>query len=133
MKYHPISDTDYFQNRHFIGKEWSRKYIRAVQAVLNSTHGKIGKGKSFFEAAFGSNEEEFNKIMLMPEAFIIHRYKYLNNLTAEWWNKLIKLNNSQYERAMEIILANDFSEEIIKTVRSPAVKDVLSYYLYRRD
>jgi hypothetical protein len=52
MKYHPIDDPAYFSNRDFIGKAWNRKYIRAVQAVLNSTHGKIGRSKSFFEAAF---------------------------------------------------------------------------------
>lgn len=41
MKYHPIRKTsadsaDYSHNRDFIGKNWNRKYIRAI-AVLNST------------------------------------------------------------------------------------------------
>ncbi len=41
MKYHPIDDPDYFRNRDYIGKpHWNRKFIRAIQAVLNSTHGK---------------------------------------------------------------------------------------------
>ena len=43
MKYHPISDPAYFKNRDYLGKHWNRKFIRAVQAVLNSTKGKIGK------------------------------------------------------------------------------------------
>lgn len=52
MKYHPIRrtedmDEDYSHNRDYIGKYWNRKYIRAIQAVLNSTKGKIGKGTSF--------------------------------------------------------------------------------------
>ena len=56
MKYHPIRKTDdmeedYSHNRDYIGKHWNRKYIRAIQAVLNSTKGKIGRGKSFFEKA----------------------------------------------------------------------------------
>ncbi|MDR0744623.1 MAG: hypothetical protein LBE97_01565, partial [Holosporales bacterium] len=59
MKYHPIKDQMYFRNREYIGTHWNRKYIRAVQAVLNSTKGKIGRGKTFFEEAFGSNLEEF--------------------------------------------------------------------------
>ena len=37
MKYHPIFDEDYFMNRDFIGENWNKKFVRAVQAVLNST------------------------------------------------------------------------------------------------
>jgi hypothetical protein len=47
MKYHPING-DYSQNRNFIGKYWNRKYICAIQTILNATKGKIGRGKSFF-------------------------------------------------------------------------------------
>ncbi len=32
MKYHPIMDPKYFQNREYIGTHWNRKYIRAIQA-----------------------------------------------------------------------------------------------------
>ena len=53
MKYHPISDPEYFKNRDYLGEHWNRKFIRAVQAVLNSTKGKIGNGVEFFEEAFG--------------------------------------------------------------------------------
>ena len=132
MKYHPIEEPDYFGNRYFIGKAWNRKYIRAVQAVLNSTHGKIGKGKSFFEAAFGRNEIEFEKIMLMPEAFIIQRKKYGDNLTNEWWEKYNALNEDQRNQELKIILRNEFTEEIFSS-ESQNVKDVLNYYFIKRD
>ena len=62
MKYHPIEDPKYFSNRDYIGKHWNRKFIRTIQAILNSTKGKVGKGKKFFEKAFGKDEEEFNKL-----------------------------------------------------------------------
>lgn len=67
MKCHPIRRTtdmgeDYSHNRDYIGKYWNRKYIRAIQAVLNSTKGKIGKGTSFFRKAFGENIEEYHKL-----------------------------------------------------------------------
>lgn len=79
MKYHPIRrtedmDEDYSHNRDYIGKYWNRKYIRAIQAVLNSTKGKIGKGTSFFMKAFGENIEEYHKLLEMPETMIIYRY-----------------------------------------------------------
>ena len=63
MKYHPINDKEFFMNRDYIGKHWNRKFIRAVQAVLNSTKGKIGRGVEFFEEAFGRDINEFMKIL----------------------------------------------------------------------
>lgn len=73
MKYHPISG-EHSHDRDYIGQYWNRKYIRAVQAILNATKGKIGRGVSFFEKAFGSNEEEFMELLIMPETFILFRF-----------------------------------------------------------
>ena len=84
MKYHPIRDPKYFRNRDFIGSHWNRKFVRAVQAVLNATKGKIGRGKSFFAEAFGQDIDGFFDILWMPETFIIERMKYKENLTQEW-------------------------------------------------
>lgn len=154
MKYHPIGDPKWFRNRDFIGKKWSKKYIRAVQAVLNSTHGKIGRGKRFFEAAFGSDEKEFHEIMLMPEALIIKRFEHdhakrekfgktkeymrkdsghkCDCLTDEWRSKFFALNNSQRDSALKIILKNSFTEADVD-VDDPAIRDILSYYQISRD
>lgn len=49
MKYHPVNDKDFCMNRDYIGVNWNRKFIRAVQAVLNSTKGKIGRGVEFLK------------------------------------------------------------------------------------
>ena len=103
MKYHPIDDPIFFRNRDYIGKHWNRKFIRAVQAVLNATKGKIGKGKDFFEEAFGSNINEFYDILWMLETFIIYRMKYKDNLTAEWREKFNSLSPKQEEMAKRII------------------------------
>ncbi|ABZ83249.1 hypothetical protein HM1_1329 [Heliomicrobium modesticaldum Ice1] len=131
MKFHPIDDPKYFQNRDYIGKHWNRKFIRAVQAVLNSTKGKIGRGKSFFEEAFGKDIDEFHKILWMPEAFIIHRFKYKDNLTAEWWEKFNSLDEMQLNRLKAIVAANVFDENI--ATGDPSVDEVLRYYQVRRD
>lgn len=53
MKYHPINDKDFFMNCNYIGKHWNRKFIRAVQAVLNSTKGKKGRGVNFLKKLLG--------------------------------------------------------------------------------
>ncbi|MCL1987630.1 MAG: hypothetical protein FWG64_06635 [Firmicutes bacterium] len=156
MKYHPIDDPNFFDNRDFIGKSWNRKYIRAIQAVLNSTHGKIGRGKNFFHAAFGENVEQFKEILIMPETFIIERYKYdikahkkylknggksklkiedtdeFNHLAGEWRKKYNKLTPIQREQALEIIHGNVFSEEIFSNMNKK-VLEVLQYYLIKRE
>lgn len=150
MKYHPINNKEFFKNRDYIGKCWNRKFIRAVQAVLNSTKGKIGRGVDFFEEAFGANVEEFQRILWMPETFIIYRRKYDENLrnklagkydnyagndcnlANEWWEKFKALNSSQLELAKSIIATNKFDDGDYECNDSQ-VLDVLSYYKITRD
>lgn len=133
MKYHPIQDIKYFKNRTFIGKHWNRKFIRAVQAVLNSTKGKVGRGKSFFEAAFGKDEQEFEKILYMPEAMIIYRYYYQESgLTDKWWNTFNGLPSEKLQIAKKIIHANDFTNLSTKTTEVE-ILSLLEYYKITRD
>ncbi len=147
MKYHPIDDPKWFRNRDFVGKKWSKKYVRAVQAVLTSTHGKIGRGKQFFEAAFGADEEEFHEIMLMPEALIIRRFEHdrskrerygkladydntCDTLTDQWREAFNALNLEQRMMAESVIKRNLFSDDDI-AVEDIAVREVLQFYRIR--
>lgn len=128
MKYHPIMDPAYFQNREYIGEKWNRKYIRAIQAVLNSTKGKIGTGKSFFNKAFGKNEQEFNKILYMPEAFIIYRlYFEESGLTDKWWGAYHSLSDDKLLKINDIIHSNKF-KDIEKYKDDTEIYKVLEYY-----
>ena len=132
MKYHPIEDPDYFSNRDYIGKNWCRKFIRTIQAVLNSTKGKVGRGKSFFYKAFGRNEKEFEKILYMPEAMIIYRLHYEEiGLTQEWWNKFNSLSDDQITIAKKIIEKNDF-KSYENFVSDKDVLELLSYYRIKK-
>lgn len=155
MKYHPIDDANFFRSRDYIGQpHWNRKFIRTIQAVLNSTHGKIGKGLTFFEAAFGKDLDEFHKILWMPEALIIQRYKYdiekrndfygdnptpyddldeeTSTTTPSWWRKFNSLNTNQRKIIEAIIADNKFSDEDI-ACDDEEITDVLKYYQIRRD
>lgn len=133
MKYHPIEDPDYFSNRDYIGVHWNRKFIRTIQAVLNSTKGKVGKGHSFFSKAFGSNEEEFFKLLYMPEAMIIYRMHFeKSGLTDEWWKHYSALSEKQLSVIKPIIESNDFSDYESKVV-DPEILKVLSYYRIKRE
>ena len=133
MKYHPIQDPKYFRNRTYIGKYWSRKFIRSIQAILNSTKGKVGKGKSFFEVAFGKNEKEFEKLLYMPEAMIIYRFFYKENgITEKWWNDFNSLSDKKLEKLKEVVKANDFSN-ISDLTKDKEVLKVLEYYTISKD
>lgn len=150
MKYHPINDSQFAKNRDYIGKHWNRKFIRAIQAVLNSTKGKIGRGIDFFEEAFGRDIDEFRKILWMPETFIIYRRKYdaelrdrLSNrytnfseddcdLANEWWRKFNELSTKKLKQIKEIIALNKFNKEDFECV-DDEIQEVLIYYQITRD
>ncbi|MDR2878864.1 MAG: hypothetical protein LBV03_03015, partial [Fusobacteriales bacterium] len=133
MKYHPIKESEYFRNRNFIGKFWNRKFIRAIQAILNSTKGKVGKGKSFFEKAFGVNELEYKKILYMPEVMIIYRTYYENNgLTELWWKTFSSLSAEKMKIVKPLIHNNNFSD-IYTLTFDEEILSLLEYYKISRN
>ena len=136
MKYHTIQDPKYFRDRTYLGKHWNRKFIRSVQAILNSTKGKIGRGKSFFDEAFGKDDEGFWERMYMPEAMIIYRFYYKENgLEPEWWEEFRRVSNissAKKQQLEEIIGANDFSNIESLTLDEDILR-VLRYYTITRD
>ncbi len=133
MKYHPIQDPEYFRNRTFIGKHWNRKFIRSIQAILNSTKGKVGRGKTFFEKAFGCDEDEYKKLLYMPEVMIIYRFYYEKNGTTDaWWNAFSSLSPEKIEFVTPVIHGNNFSD-IYSLTSDKDIINVLEYYTITRD
>lgn len=150
MKYHPIRKNegdaeDFSHNRDYIGKHWNRKYIRAIQAILNSTKGKIGRGQSFFQEAFGKNEEEYMDLLEMPESFIIYRFffKWLDRKkigigTSHWRKAWMECKNSvaeeRWNEVCQVIHTNVFSYAILDDFGEPVIKKLLRYYIdFRED
>ena len=132
MKYHPINDKAFFMNRDYIGKHWNRKFIRAVQAVLNSTKGKIGRGKQFFDEAFGVDENRFWTILWMPETFIIYRFQFKDNLAKEWEQKFWSLPKEKLQLVQNIVSKNEF-KELNLSEYDDDIGEVLRYYTISRD
>ena len=161
MKYHPLWKTedmkeDYSHNRDFIGNEWNRKYIRVIQAILNSTKGKVGKGRDFFYKAFGHNIEEYHMLLEMPETFIIYRFFFewmdtpearkiainlfgddsICNLSTPQWEKLYKeckseLSEQEWISINDYIHKNEFQSTPIEINNEKALR-LLNYYLNYR-
>ena len=109
MKYHPIRN-EHSHDRDYIGEHWNRKYIRAIQAILNATKGKIGRGVSFFEKAFGRNEEEYMELLIMPETFLLFRFFFEHlGYTQQWREAMSELTDAEREELYPIIFKNDFN------------------------
>lgn len=149
MKYHPIRKgkedaEDLSHNRDYIGKHWNRKYIRAIQAILNSTKGKVGKGMTFFLEAFGNDETEYMELLEMPETFILYRFffKWLDEKgsmgTDHWrqcWNHCMNtLAEDEKQLMLDIIHTNTFYKEELEAVTSEDALKLLNFYTnYRKD
>lgn len=127
-------DEKWFSNRDYIDRpHWTRKAIRTIQAVLNSTHGKIGRGRTFFFKAFGQTEEKFLEIIRMPEAFIIKRWDAeLNGLTNQWHNAYSALSDEDRSFVDEIIDQNAFTRSVWKNKPS-SIQQVMDFYLMERE
>jgi len=124
MKYCPIKG-EFCKNRKYIGKNWNKKYLRAIQCILLPTHGVVGPKKQFFEAAFGKNIKEFKKILLLPEKFIIYRNIHLKNGNRDKLDKVLEsINSYQRKKIIQGILSNNFNEIELQTNN----KYILDYY-----
>ena len=139
MKYHPLFG-EYSHNRDYIGEHWNRKYIRAVQAVLNSTKGSIGKGKSYFEKAFGNSPEEYLTLLEMPDTYIIYRFffEWLDSkghyLTMSNWLKALNaLSQEEQMIFYGIIHSKDFAQTKEHPNFGANVNRALGFYVNLRD
>lgn len=134
MKFHPINGDKWYKNRNYLGKYWNRKYIRAIQTVLNATKGKIGKGQSFFYKAFGENIDEYFKILIMPETYILYRYFFEERgYTEKWWNEFDSFKQSDKEIIKKIIHTNEFKDISKRTAKSSIIKFINEHYLVSRE
>ncbi|EKD55837.1 MAG: hypothetical protein ACD_59C00024G0002 [uncultured bacterium] len=116
-----------------IGKHWNMKYLRAIQCVLIRTRGLVGTKLEYFLKAFGNDHEEFNKILLMPESYIINRFKHEEDGSTElWWSQVCNLSSLEYE-----VFQNIVKNHLFKTINindlTKKVRKVISHYLNKEE
>jgi hypothetical protein len=139
MKYIPLFGED-AKHRDYTGKFWNKKFIRAIQSILNVSKGIVAPASkndktSFFHRAFGNNLDEFLELLYMPETYIIYRSIFENDLgyTAIWKDEFTNhLSNEEREEAKKIIESNDFNyiEEITTNKK---VRHFLRHYKINRN
>jgi hypothetical protein len=122
MKYIPVKNKD----RRFAGKHWAPRYLRSIQCILQATHGVVSPRREFFEAAFGRNIEEFKKLLIMPDKYIIYREDYKNNGTSEWAGLLASLSSAQKDEFLRIVHENNSYREDASDY--PEVNALLAHY-----
>jgi hypothetical protein len=122
MKYIPVTNKD----RKFAGKHWTPRYLRSIQCILQATHGVVSPRREFFLAAFGRNIEEFRKLLIMPDKYIIYRSDHRNNGAAEWGKQLNSLSPNQRNDFLKIVHENRFDGNTASEY--PKVNTLLSHY-----
>ena len=132
MKYIPLYGEE-AKDRNYIGKHWNKKFLRAIQAVLNVTKGIVAPGRSFFEKAFGRDLDGYFEILYMPETYIIYR-KVFEDLgyTQEWKRVFNSLSEKELAVAKNIIEKNNF-KDLEKKTKIPKIRYLLQHYLITRD
>lgn len=138
MKYIPLFGED-AKHREYTGKHWNKKFIRAIQSILNVSKGIVAPASavgttSFFHKAFGKNIDEFFELLYMPETYIIYRSVFEDNLgyTTIWRNEFNNvLTNDERNIAKKIIEGNEFNF-IDEYTTNERVRHFLRHYKVQR-
>lgn len=129
MKYASINHID----RSFVGEHWNRKFLRAINVILNVTSGVVAKEEDFFLRAFGYNEAEFIEILTMPDEFIRYRdFFEKKGLTQLWKNNYLKLSPQEKEELIDVLEEMVDNPEIMHKQYSKNISDILFYYSIRK-
>lgn len=125
MKYIPLNAKD----RSYIGTHWNKRLLRGIQCILLATKGKVSPRQEFFEAAFGQSSEDFIKIAMMPDDYIIFREKHKNNGAYDWKCLYKKLNKNQQEQLADIVSKQIMNESILKEIPPSNLRKILTHYI----
>lgn len=148
MRYIPLSARE----RGYIGSKWNAKFLRAVQCMLIPTQGKGVGSRSFFEADFGKDADEFVRFLCMPERLIAARGSFVEGgrgrtkenseqfalRRATWeknqrkiseWNRLYNLLGEEKETFISAIGDNEFLPEKVLSLKSDVQKQLYLHYL----
>lgn len=103
MRYLPVTMKD----RSHVGKNWNRYYLRSFQIMLQATHGVVSGSNNFFRRAFGNNDEEFEKLLALPHAFIFQRDFYEHGegrpVLDEYLSLLRRTTKSQHVELIDLL------------------------------
>lgn len=119
MKYAPLK-----KSREYVGDYWNKKFLSAINVIINVTNGSVAKEKDFFYKAFGIDIAEYKKILTMPNEFIKHRFFFEENgLINQWEIAYLSLTQEKKENLIEILSGVRLAQDACHDVA-----DILQYY-----
>jgi hypothetical protein len=130
MRYQP---TD-LPNRSHIGEKWTRYQLRAMQLILQATHGVVSGAPQYFNRAFGASQQDFLDLLSRPQHFIFNRdwYERLDGKAefTEFQNLFNALSKSQKEQLVELLSSCDprYFKNLAAQARDGKLKKILRFY-----
>lgn len=124
MKYSPIAST----HRDFIGAKWNKKYLSAINVILNVTKGVVVRERDFFYEAFGATVKEYKSILSMPNHFIKYRMKHKRNGDIQFWQTKFDALNSKEKNVLLRYLSGELERS---KIGSKKILDILAFYPIR--
>ena len=137
MRYQPVNLKD----RSHVGPRWNRYMLRSFQLMLQATHGVVSGSPSFFQRAYGPDEEVFLELLSYPHRFIFFRNWYeFGDGAAEreaYQKARRRLSASEENELWEILCRGSggdasrrrfYLREAGVAETSIRVREVLSYY-----
>lgn len=125
MKYSPFDEKD----RSYIGQHWNKKYLGAINVIINVTNGVVAKEKGFFFKAFGLNVKEFLEILNMPDEFIRFRSFFKENGLTNYWRTLFHSLSKEEKTYLLHVLCKGKKSESLEYENHPIkVKNILVLY-----
>ena len=129
MKYSPIDKKD----RTYIGRYWNRKYLSAVNVIINVTNGVVAKEKDFFNEAFGSNTAEFLEILNMPDELIRFRFFFKGNGLIDYWKALFhSLSKDEKKYLLDVLWEYKTNKSVMANKHPRHVKKILVLYTVKK-
>ncbi|MBS1825620.1 MAG: radical SAM protein [Acidobacteria bacterium] len=131
MRYQPTNLPD----RTHVGEKWTRYQLRAMQIILQATHGVVSGDPTFFKRAFGDTLEEFQDLLLRPHHFIFNRDWYETTggkaQFAEYRKEFKKLTESERSELLDLIGSVDPSDlrHQVGLATTSRVKSIMRHYL----
>jgi hypothetical protein len=131
MRYQPT----WLPDRSHVGEKWTRYQLRAMQLILQATHGVVSGDPSFFKRAFGDTLDEFQDLLLRPHHFIFNLdwYETLGGKAqfAEYKKEFKKLSDSERAELLSLIASADPSDlrDQVTLATTSRVKSIMRHYL----
>ena len=131
MRYQPTDRP----NRNFVGEKWTRYGLRALQIVLQATHGVVSGEPFFFKRAFGNTFADFEQVLARPYHYIFNRTWYEDGKGRaefdDYRSAMTRLNPSQREELLSLLSSVDPSQfaSLTAAAADPLVRSALHFYI----